>query len=798
MNKRFYFFGIIAALLFSSAAAPAQQTQTNSDYPSARWVPLTCNKFYNSGNGRRFFVIHDMEGYYTSSISYLNRCDLKTDGSGDYAVEASVHYCVNGLKDSGGDSPAGEISQLVGEAKYAWHARCLNTWSVGTEHEGFVSNPAWYTDEMFIASAGLQRYLANKYGMAKDRNHIIGHNEWQNAAWVSWMSTNYPSIDPSCNDHTDPGVYWNWNYFMSLVLQTNVLTGRFWDLNGATAGAGATPNGTWDNTTTNWSSDANGVAPTGIWGTIDDAVFAAGADATNNYTVTVNGTQQVYSLRVLNANVTFTNGASGRLLFTGIGSYYSNYVAAGKTATFNVTFQGNGFPDKWGPGTAVYNNSASGTGYFSLNDGTIAVGNNSALATNKFVIGDTSGANAVTFKSANTSTRTLANRLVINANTLTFDAGGDLIFNGGVDLGSSGSTSPTMTVSNNTTFSGILSNTAGLTKTGSGTLTFNGVTANAYGGLTIVSGGILKLQKIAGLAAIPVAGVTLNSAGTLQLAAADQINDGAPLTLAGGLFQAAGFSEQLGTLKITANARLDFGAGNSVLRFAASSGTAWTAGTTLTVSNWNGSINGAGAEQLFFGANSSGLSAAQINQIKFVNPPGVIAGIYSAKILATGEVVPLITPPAIVTSPQSQNVVAGSNVTLSVTASGADPLAYQWRRGATNLLGATISSLQFLNISEAQAGMYSVVVTNLAGMATSSDAMISVYATAAATFNSLNADNGQFTFNIAGVPGYDYVIQTSTNMLDWEAIWTNASPFSFTATNQLEFPFQFYRAVYQP
>ncbi len=739
---RGFTFLILVMTAFASQAQP--------DYAPAVWMPPACNKFYNSGNGHKFVVIHDMEGYYASSISYLNRCDLNTSGS--YNVAASVHYAVNGLKDSTGDSAEGAITQMVLESKYSWHARCLNTWSYGTEHEGFVSNPAWYTRAMYQASAGLQRHLCTVGGIPKDRNHIIGHNEWQNAAWVSWLSTNYPSIDPTCNDHTDPGVYWNWDYFMKLILETNVAVGTYWDLNGATAGAGSTPNGTWDNTSSNWNSNATGTGTPGIWPAIEHAVFAAGTDAINNYSVSVVGIQQVYSLRVLDANVTFNNGGSGKILFTAIGSYYSNYVAAGKTATFNLPFQGSGFPDKWGSGTAIYNNSSSGSGYFSLNEGTIAVGNNTALATNKFVMGDSSGANAVTFKSANSSARTLANRLVINANNLTLDSGGDLIFTGGIDLGTGGSTSPTLVVNNNSTFSGIVSNTAGFTKTGLGILTLNGTQANSYGGLTTVSGGILKLQKTAGVAAIPGTGLTINSAGTVQCAADNQISDVAPLTLSGGVLNTAGFDESLGTLKLNANSKIDLGGGSSVVRFAASSGTAWTAGTTLTISNWTGSFNGGGTEQLFFGPNSSGLSVSQIAQVKFANPSGVVAGTYSSKILGTGEVVPLITAPDFVSQPLSQNVVAGDNVTLSASASGTGPLSYQWLRNGGTMGGATVSSLLFLNISSAQSGTYSLVATNPAGVAISSNAVISVYSTAAANFSSSTAHDGQVSLDVTGVP----------------------------------------------
>ena len=192
------------------------------DYPTAHWVPPSCTKWYTSGNGHHFCVIHDMEGYYESSISYLNRCD--TDTNGNYNVSASVYYLVNSLKNGSdedghaennpGDVAAGDITQSVRESNYAWHVRCWNTWMFGTEHEGFVSSPAWYSEAMYQASADLQRYLCNKYNIPKDRNHIIGHNEWQNTAWKTWMTNNYPQIDPTCNTHTDPGQYWNWSHFM--------------------------------------------------------------------------------------------------------------------------------------------------------------------------------------------------------------------------------------------------------------------------------------------------------------------------------------------------------------------------------------------------------------------------------------------------------------------------------------------------------------------------------------------------------------------------------------------------------
>jgi hypothetical protein len=47
---------------------------------------------------------------------------------------------------------------------------------------------------------------------------------------------------------------------------------------------------------------------------------------------------------------------------------------------------------------------------------------------------------------------------------------------------------------------------------------------------------------------------------------------------------------------------------------------------------------------LFVGTTAQGLSAAQLARIRFANPAGLPTGNYSARILATGEVVPVARP----------------------------------------------------------------------------------------------------------------------------------------------------------
>lgn len=82
--------------------------------------------------------------------------------------------------------------------------------------------------------------------------------------------------------------------------------------------------------------------------------------------------------------------------------------------------------------------------------------------------------------------------------------------------------------------------------------------------------------------------------------------------------------------------------------------------------------------------------------------------------------------PLITAQPLDQTNSLGTTVTFTVTATGTDPLSYQWRHTTTNLPGATASSLSLTNIQTTDAGNYSVVITNIAGSITSSNAFLAV------------------------------------------------------------------------
>ncbi|MBI5384903.1 MAG: immunoglobulin domain-containing protein [Verrucomicrobia bacterium] len=85
-------------------------------------------------------------------------------------------------------------------------------------------------------------------------------------------------------------------------------------------------------------------------------------------------------------------------------------------------------------------------------------------------------------------------------------------------------------------------------------------------------------------------------------------------------------------------------------------------------------------------------------------------------------------PPVILAQPQSQVGYEGRSVLFSVTAGGSGPFGYQWVFNGVPLPDATNTTLLLPSVQPAQAGAYSVVVTNIAGSVTSDTATLTVSA----------------------------------------------------------------------
>jgi sugar lactone lactonase YvrE len=86
----------------------------------------------------------------------------------------------------------------------------------------------------------------------------------------------------------------------------------------------------------------------------------------------------------------------------------------------------------------------------------------------------------------------------------------------------------------------------------------------------------------------------------------------------------------------------------------------------------------------------------------------------------------VVALPQITTQPQSQTVTAGTSVSFSVTASGSPAPTYQWYNTGVMVGGATSATLTLNNVQAINAGSYYVVVTNVAGSATSNQATLTV------------------------------------------------------------------------
>ena len=159
-------------------------------------------------------------------------------------------------------------------------------------------------------------------------------------------------------------------------------------------------------------------------------------------------------------------------------------------------------------------------------------------------------------------------------------------------------------------------------------------------------------------------------------------------------------------------------------------------------------------------------------------------------------VLPVNIAPSITTQPQSQVVKQGTNVIFSVGASGTPAPSYQWRFNTTNIAGATSTSYSRTNVQPSDQGDYSVVVSNVAGNVTSSNATLTVLQPIPLHIDSITAfENGQIRLQMSGEPAH-YGIDASTNLVDWLELTnftTTTATFEYL-DSQPEVTCRFYRA----
>ena len=176
-----------------------------AEYPGAEWIPTSCTDKCTPGRGGfevELVVVHDTEGNWNASVATLQNDPNK---SCQYIIDTN-----------------GRIGQFVTEATTAWHAGNFNfnQRSIGIEHVGYATKP--FAEAEYAASAKLVDHLAKKYGIPRDRAHIIGHDQIPNGNRIAMSSPPCDGSPKECQSnanyggaskHTDPGI-WEWATYM--------------------------------------------------------------------------------------------------------------------------------------------------------------------------------------------------------------------------------------------------------------------------------------------------------------------------------------------------------------------------------------------------------------------------------------------------------------------------------------------------------------------------------------------------------------------------------------------------------
>jgi len=204
--------------LSAAAATPNKSTadslhlrnaaQTGADCPNGlacRFIPAAYKQYsgdnldygnYDTANRPddgldiKYIVIHDIQGSYESGINtFLSKSYV------------SAHYVIR--------SSDGQITEMVRPKDVAWQAGnwYINAHSIGIEHSGFAEiGGAWYSEQLYRSSARLVKYLAERYDIPIDRQHILGHDD-------------LPGLTPSNQTrmHWDPGAFWDWKHYFDLL-----------------------------------------------------------------------------------------------------------------------------------------------------------------------------------------------------------------------------------------------------------------------------------------------------------------------------------------------------------------------------------------------------------------------------------------------------------------------------------------------------------------------------------------------------------------------------------------------------
>lgn len=200
---------------YEMLTAPELSVNRGPDYPPAIWDPAPECNWEPRTKQVSAVVIHYTEGSYAGCISWFKNCESSV----------SAHYVIRSVD--------GQVTQMVREKDKAWHARTANGYTIGIEHEAYGNIWSFFTEAMYQSSADLVRDICSRYAIINGHRtfyrdtldngtclnnglHNLGGEE---ACTKIRGHQHYPD-----QTHTDPGPYWDWNYYYKLINEGTPVT----------------------------------------------------------------------------------------------------------------------------------------------------------------------------------------------------------------------------------------------------------------------------------------------------------------------------------------------------------------------------------------------------------------------------------------------------------------------------------------------------------------------------------------------------------------------------------------------
>ena len=200
---------------YEMLTAPELGITRSPDYPPAIWDPAPECNWEERTKEVSAVVIHYTEGSYAGCISWFKNCD----------AQVSAHYVIRSVD--------GQVTQMVREKDKAWHARTANGYTIGIEHEAYGNIWSFFTEAMYQSSADLVRSICSRYDTINGRrthdrdtldngfclNNGLYSLGGEGACVQIRGHQHYPD-----QSHTDPGPYWDWNYYYKLINEGTPVT----------------------------------------------------------------------------------------------------------------------------------------------------------------------------------------------------------------------------------------------------------------------------------------------------------------------------------------------------------------------------------------------------------------------------------------------------------------------------------------------------------------------------------------------------------------------------------------------